>query len=282
MKRFLSALLIIVLVTGTISVGYAYGFDKHSAMLNTILFGSEIVSLTAKQEELLSDLQCAVYLALDQYNGHGADELTNLIKKYRADRLPSTLEDINFKGNQYHRAYTHRGWNHVYVIDKANWPARKEILLDVTEEVFDFRLISGDVLGVNFGYDEKCEAFAELMYYVHVLGDYEAQTTWKNNVMIPFARPNASENNPDLLWDLTHCLKVLFQEQEKTRLYKDMLGELGKNANAARLLAGSWGGINSDEKFNEQKGIVKECIKILNEHVHKLLKEEDFWTDVFS
>lgn len=75
-------------------------------MLNTILFEAETVSLTDKQKELLSDLQCAVYLALDQYNGHSADELTNLIEKYRADRLPSTLEDISFKGNKYHRAYT--------------------------------------------------------------------------------------------------------------------------------------------------------------------------------
>lgn len=282
MKRFVSICLILTVFLIPMTDGIAYDEHEHNIRLAKMLFGREKPFLTADQQKDLNALASAVYLALDQFNAHGEDKLRILNDSYRIRRLPIELSDIDFSGNQYHRTYTHRGWDHVYPDDKANWPKRKETLLETTEKVFDFSVASGKILWIDFGYTKKCESFAALLYYSHVLADYQAQTTYKNNVMIPFAHQHADDNNPDLMYELIKYLEILFAEQEGSRVYTSMMAELKSIAEKARMIAGGVGGVNTDEKYSDYHGLIDKCATALDEHLHILLSKEDFWVKVFG
>ncbi len=89
-------------------------------------------------------LEYASYLAIDQSGGNGEEKL-NFLKSKKARHLPKLAEfDLTgiFYGN--HRNYTHRGWDYAYPVpkdesqDKANWPARKNILRSTVNKVCDF------------------------------------------------------------------------------------------------------------------------------------------------
>lgn len=282
MKRLVSIWLILSLLFAPTTAGMAFNENEHNSHLIRMLFGGENPSLTEEQQKDLDALTSAVYLALDQFNGHGEDKLGYLAKSYGVRQILKTLTEIDFDGNQYHRTYTHRGWNHFYPIDKANWAKRKETLLKTTEKVFDFSIVSGKIFGVDLGYSRKCESFAALMYYAHVLEDYEAQTTYKNNVMIPFAHPNPSDDNPDLLYEMIKHLTVLFADQKHTYTYKSLMIELQMIAEEARKIAGTTGGVNTDEKFKKYHQSVLDCTDVLNDYIYKLLKNENFWKKVFE
>ena len=58
--------------------------------------------------------------------------------------------------------------------------------------------------------------------------------------------------------------------------------ELDTQAEEARRLAASTGGINTDEKFTVYKGQVEALLTLLQDYVWQMLKEEKFFTDVFS
>lgn len=282
MKRFVSIWLMLTMLIIPWNGSKAFNEHEHNARLIALRFGEGHQSLSAEQQEKLNALTSAVYLALDQFNAHGDDKLQYLRETHGLSRLPVVLAEIDFRGNQHHRTFTHRGWDHVYPRDKANWPKRKETLLEATEKVFDFSLVSGTALGIDFGYDPKCESFAALLYYAHVLEDYEAQTTYKNNVMIPFAHPHADDNNPDLMYELIKHLEILFAEQEGSRVYTSMMDELKTIAEKARMIAGGIGGVNTDEKYSDYHELMDKCATTLNGHLHILLAKEDFWVKVFG
>ena len=58
--------------------------------------------------------------------------------------------------------------------------------------------------------------------------------------------------------------------------------ELDTQAEMARRLAASTGGINTDEKFVEYKAQVDALLTLLQDYVWQMLKGEKFFTDVFS
>ena len=57
--------------------------------------------------------------------------------------------------------------------------------------------------------------------------------------------------------------------------------ELDTQAEAARTLAASTGGTNTDEKFLVYKAQVESLLTLLQDYVWQMLKEEAFFTDIF-
>lgn len=283
-RRSLSIVLLVLMVLCWSVPGFAHDKEGHNRSLEEVLFGRDgyISVLSEKGQKALTALEYASYLAVDQFNGKGADELSYMKRTYKVPGLPKDISSFDFTGNQFHRSYTHRGWDHDYAQDQANWDVRRSILLATTEQVFDFSVLSGMVLGHNFGYAEKCNSFAALVYYVHILGDHEARVSFKvTDVMMPVAQAHVDVSNPDILSEIKHHLEIIFADQKDTHKYKAFMQELDALAGEARSLAATPGGINTDEKFLVFHDQVKDLLILLQDYVPNMLKEEPFFAEVF-
>lgn len=283
MKRIVCCVLLIAVFLSTAIPAYTYDAAEHNFYLELVLFGpnNAVTTMSPKAQNALKALEYASYLALDQYNGKGTTELTYLQSTYHVPGLPKNIDAIDFQGNEFHRKFTHYGWDHQYDDDRANWAVRKNILLATTEKVFDFQMFSGKILWLDVGYAQKCNSFAALLYYVHVLGDHEALESYKNIAMMQLAQPHPNQS-PDIYSELKYHLQVLFADQSTTHKYEAFMQELDTQAEAARRLAASPGGISTDEKFVEYKAQVDALLTLLQDYVWQMLKEEKFFTDVFS
>lgn len=234
---------------------------------------------TIDAKNAIEALKCASFLALDQFNGDGIKELETL-NAYKVKNLPASITEIDFKSNSKHRSFTHKGWDALYADDRAHWPLRKEILLATTEKIFNFQWAASEWIGIE--YNQKCDSFAALVYYVHVLGDHEARKSAKiDDVMMAFARPHADRNNPDMFSELKYHLSILFKDQKSSRKYTSLMSELDEIAADARDLETRTDGVYSEDDFQEFKDLVDQLFETLERYVPKLLAKEDFFKKVF-
>ena len=280
----------------------AYGEDGHRKIVESILFGKENYSdtISGSTLEKLQAIEYAITICLDQYNGSYSEEL-EFLNDMDVHGVPESIDEINFTGNQYHRRYTHRGWDHNYApTDKANWPMRKTILLQTTNEVFDFSDRAGEWKILwrtkDYGYEEQCNSMAAFLYYLHVIGEYHevaGQLADEKNErtdftaltasVIPLAVPHPSDSNPDLFWELEKHFAVIFESQKKSgsEVYTGMMTDMKMLASKARDLASQTGGITEDV-FPEYIQYAMELIEILQERVPTLLQKEKFFKRVFK
>ena len=126
-----------------------------------------------------------------------------------------------------------------------------------------------------------------------MLGDYLEDDNYSkfngasNGEKIAFARPHPSDENTDIFFELKKHLEVLFHDQTNTILFKQLITDLDALAGKARNLAGTSGGINSDEKFDEAKTYVEELMALLSgsgphaNRLHQLLADEEFFRKAF-
>jgi len=96
--------------------------------------------------------------------------------------------------------------------------------------------------------------------------------------ILPFAIENVSDNNPDLMYEISNQLKILFEDQKNTNEYKSMINDLELIANEARNV----GGEKSWEVYQALKKCQYEYVNKLKEYVPKLLKKEKFFNTVFK
>ena len=178
MRRIISLLLSLVLLITAVPA-FAHDREKHDEELEYVLFRDRFYSDTHPDTgKIIKRIEDAAYLSIDQYNGNGETELSNLV----ADKIPgvpSSIKEIDFSSNYSHRDFTHRGWNVTYD-EKAHWPERQTILINtIRSKLFAsvesplawFPWLSDQVYGKN-NYDRQAEAFAVMVYYIHILGDH--------------------------------------------------------------------------------------------------------------
>ena len=270
---------------------YAYVKDKHDEIIECVLFGnanySRTLSSASEHFKDLQDLKNATALCVDQYQGNYAD-LLEALQARGIHGLPKSISEIDFTFNQYHRKYTHRGWNFDYSLDDlGHWAIRKEILLQTVNHTFEFSKIAGEwgILGITkqFDYDEQCDAFAAFLYYLHVIGDFEASKS-KGMIIgnvIPLVREHPGEKNEDIIWELERILPIIFKESSKTnkRLYDSLMSDLKSIGLDGRRLEGSGG--MTDENFPEYHELIEKLIDKLESKVPSLLKDEPFFAKTF-
>lgn len=293
MKRLVSLLAVLVIsVTLVVPTAFAHERGEHDHELEMTLFDTQKSPFSKNQQDsrytALNALENAVYLSIDQFGNSGVTSLGELAA-YGVKGLPATVAELNPPPEETqlsarnHRMYTHRGWDFVYPIDKANWNKRRSILTGTVQKVFGFK-------------DSKQgESFAAVLYYVHVLGDYLEDSDFKqfngtsNGLKIPFASPNYT-STADIFSELEHHLGIVFRDQHDKRTYSSLMSELSGIAERARGIAGSWGGINNEDSYND----IHECAKMLMallcgecgeyryfNRIHTLLMNETFFTSVF-
>ncbi|WP_146624914.1 hypothetical protein [Olsenella sp. GAM18] len=276
--------------------GIAYERDDHDDITEEILFGRSNPVFDRDKTDAKKCLECAVYLCLDQSKSDGANDLS-ILKDYGVDDVPE-LNQIALTGvfGGSHDKYTHMGWHYDYSGISISalgepwekrWELRKKLLLNSVNKVFGFGPVSSfriNVLGYTKG--TRVDAFAELLYYVHVLGDYEDKIKanidkekYKMDLLaIPFATREASRRNRDFFFDLHESLETLFDSSEDRNSYKSLSDTLGSIAQVAR----SRPAVSSKTGAENFRKDVMKTKRALKKYVPQLLAQEDFFSQVFG
>lgn len=239
-------------------------------MLKILFRKFEYACNNSSVQDEISVLTSACYLTIDQFNNFGQNELNELIA-YGIKNVPSQVGEIGFSASgRNHRNFTHRGWNFDYSGEmKTKWPIRQDILRNSVDAVFNFN-----------GNEKQKEAFCELLYYIHILGDHEDDTSYmvSNGLKIDVGGRHDKE---DIIHKLLSLLPLLFADQTNTHKYRALITNLRSINSKLDKLVNSIGGINTDEKFAERQVLVGDITEILSLYLPELLKKEPFFNEVF-
>ena len=270
--RFLTRLLCVALIISMIPIkGAAYERKDHDDLMLKILFWKhEYACNDSSVKDELSVITSACYLTIDQFNRYGQNYLDELAE-YGVKNIPTQVNEIGFSASgRNHRSFTHRGWDFAYSGEmKTKWPLRQDILRNTVGAVFDFN-----------GNEQQKEAFCELLYYIHILGDHEDDASYQisNGLKIDIGGRHDKE---DIIHKVLDLLPVLFADQTHTHKYRALTTNLRSINSKLDKLVNSVGGINNDEKFAERQVLVGKVIEILSLYLPKMLKKEPFFNEVF-
>ncbi len=293
MKKAVRALTILVLIITIVSTNTLYCFAhpyafQHNKELEAVLFEegySKYQSDTIRN--YVTALEYASYLAIDQFGGSGEYQFS-FLKTMKMGGLPlrfSTIdysEDLMGSGKQInantHRLYTHQGWDREYENASVRkfWDARRNILLGTINTVLGFSRLPG-----LFGYSDKCNSLAGIIYYVHILGDYiEADTYKKVSILQDLAGHEKTDGN-DMISYLSQYVEILFEDQRDSVAYKELVDGLEAIAKDAGTLVNSFGGVNTEEEFEQYHQCAIDLLELLKAQIPTLLKGEDHFRSVF-
>ena len=270
--RFLTLLLCIALIISMVPIkSEAYERKDHDDLMLKILFRKyEYACNDSSVQDEISVITSACYLTIDQFNSYGQTYLDELAT-YGVKNIPSQVSEIGFSASgRNHRSFTHRGWDFSYSGEmKTKWPIRQDILRNTVGTVFDFN-----------GNDKQQEAFCELLYYIHILGDHEDDASYQisNGLKIDIGGRHDKE---DIIHKLLDLLPNLFADQTNTHKYRALTTNLRSINSKLDKLVNSVGGINTDEKFAERQERVGDLIDILSLYLPEMLNKEPFFNEVF-
>ena len=173
-KRVSALILSIVLLFSISSTVFACDEKQTNTYVTQILFGDS--ALSKANDENTKMLMSALYLCSEQCNNQGQDKIEYL-KGKKVAGIPA-LKDLSLNPNELIRC-SHNKWEYEYAPAKKIQANRKKVLQNTVNKVFDFGLVNN-----WFGSkDGKCNSFAALLYYLHILSDSLATD------------PNASQAN---------------------------------------------------------------------------------------
>ena len=272
-RQLATLLCAILLLINSAIPANAFERKEHDKYMEQVMFKNfkEIDNDPSPNvQKAIEALECASYLTIDQCNGYGQSDLDTLIQ-YGVKGIPSSVSEISFSAFK-HRSYTHRGWNYSYgTIMTEIWPLRQAILRNTVNAVFDFQ---GDTA--------KAEAFCELIYYIHILGDHmDDESLEKRKQNGGKMDAGGRTDKYDVIHELLKCFEVLFADQTHTHKYSKLTSTLERyNSKFAKIVRRE-GGINTDEEFKLHQKYVKDLMKVLTLYLPEMLKEETFFSDVF-
>ncbi len=96
---------------------------------------------------------------------------------------------------------------------------------------------------------------------------------------IPFAILNASDSNPDLLYEIDRHLKIIFDDQQESGNYMSMMKELKDIAEEARKVGDK--GEKEAKIYATLKEYEYKYLDILEKYIPQLLAKEKFFTSKF-
>ena len=281
MRRKLSAficLLLILCLSVTTQVG-AFSGDKHNAYLRKVLFGNVAVRNT----DVLDALNDASELAIDQHNNDSQDILDELRNDLGVKGIPKNVSKFNVGHGYLHRNYTHKGWNYNYVdkekgvTEEAHWgDIRKKILLKTINQKFDFGFLSG-----KFGnYNEQCNAFGALIYYVHVIGDHISNEKFHSNYEeAPLVK---GDSNIGIIDDLLYYSPILFNHTGKGNpTYDSFITKLEDLLSDVNDIYYTHDDLNNPDVYEQYHKYAEELMQCLEDYVPLLIKKEPFFQKVF-
>lgn len=174
-KRMLTFFLVFILFL--VSPYNVFACDKEQTDIYTsqILFGDNAVS--KEEDKNVKMLLNALYICSEQSNNSGTTEL-DYLKKQRVFGVPS-LSKVNVK-NDFLMECSHGTWEHESAFANKAQKYRKKLLQNTANKVFNFGFIN-KIIGSKTG---KCNSFAALLYYSHILSDYLAEDPDNTNLNV--------------------------------------------------------------------------------------------------
>lgn len=288
-KRLSAFLLALVLILQIASTAFAHikeGTNGHDQWISNVLFGSKTYKKTLEKSSdeyrALSALEYAVALCVDNEN----DSMLGELKKMRIHGLPDSYDEIKLPGGGHHRRNSHRGWNYNEYNDgyDSERLARKELLLQTVNDVFEFKSFAGtwSLFGISkdFGYDKQCEAFAEFLYYIHILTDIDGAGMDEGfSDMIKLADPHPGEDSPDIYMEIERLMPVIFASQINNTTYTGLMNDIKLQASEAREFRAD----NPDLKpvYSQYQKYAMSLLEKLSSKIPSLLKNEAFFNKVF-
>lgn len=291
MKNYIKSILTItlacILVISALITCYAHPTaGEHDKELEAVLFERGYSKYQSEKiKEYVTALEYASNLAIDQYGGSGEDKY-RLLKKWGMGGLPLQFKTIDYSEDLFdggkkinpntHRMFTHQGWDIDYGDSKVNkfWKSRKAILLGTVNSIFGF----GKLSAIR-GYSDKCNSLAGIIYFVHILGDY-VEANSKDKILY-LTDLSGRIDGADMIPALQNYIDILFQDQKSSQDYKDLKKGLDDIGEKAGKIVRSTGGVNTDEEFHEYHQYAVDLLELLQEHMPRLLKNEEFFRNVF-
>ncbi len=164
-KRWSAFILAMVLLLSISNTAFACDEQQTNTYITQILFGDRAQSKSS--DENVKMLLAALYLCSEQADNQGQDKI-DYLKLHRVSGVP-VLSSLNIRGT-YLLECSHNTWEHELVGAKKNQASRRTVLRNTVNKVFDFGFFN-NLFGSSSG---KCDSFAALLYYSHILSDYLA------------------------------------------------------------------------------------------------------------
>lgn len=110
----------------------------------------------------------------------------------------------------------------------------------------------------------------------------KSDNVFDNENVLPFAVFNASENNPDLIFEINKHLEILFADQKKKNniVYNQLMGDIYTIAYEARSLQNS--NASSAQYYISLKDCEYRLLDTLNTYIPMLLEKEEFFKSAFN
>ena len=231
-KRLLLFLVIAALLISSY-IPYAYAHDsqkEHDEDLLAVLFGDGY-NLASDKKPIFQAIADATALCIDQFSTNEDRRSKEVPFNQLKSRIGFSIsfDDIELLNGKdglkvsarTHRRYTHRGWYFSYPMEAEQklWNQRKKILTaTVNKELFgktsgflgNFHFLEGSLYS-EAACNAQCEAFCELVYYVHILGDYMEADSYSAEFqqLIPLVR-HEDPQSPAMISDIKKLLPDLF------------------------------------------------------------------------
>lgn len=174
-KRWSAFLLAIVLLFSLSSTAFACDEKQTNTYITQILFGDRAQSKSS--DENVRMLLAALYLCSEQADNLGQDKI-DFLKQHKVSGVPN-LTSLNIKGTQLLEC-SHNAWESEYARASKNQASRRTVLRNTVNKVFDFGFFN-NLFGSSSG---KCDSFAALLYYSHILSDYLADDPSETEIAI--------------------------------------------------------------------------------------------------
>jgi len=186
-KRLLAFLLTIPILCLCAFPSLACDENQTQIYVLQMLYGDDATSHESDLEtKMLLD---AIYLCCEQSDGLGKSKLQSLVQG-KVWGIPK-LADIDIKSENLTDC-SHKSWEYEYVADKKTQRERKSILKNTINKIYDFGLINS-LFGVNSG---KCNSFAAILYYSHILADYLSDNPLDTEVSVKGLTVGAYSGEP--------------------------------------------------------------------------------------
>ena len=254
----------------------------HSRWTQWMLFGnpSYTYSKPIEIKQRIEQLDDALLLCIDQFNGYYKDRLARLsfIRGVPEDISVIDFSAGNHKEETSHRAYTHRGWNHVYFkpeMEKSHPDIRKQILISVVDYAFQFKnYVSPDQA------KKLSDAMSCLLYNIHIIEDrYHSKSYY--GAVSTLLLTDASPHSETVTHDLLECLPILFpdQKREKDTHYIELVFGIQRISNS--ILSEQKRENTNDAYLLIDRKYSVELKNLLADHLPSLLLKQPWFVKVF-
>lgn len=164
-KRLSAFIMAIVLLVSFGSTAVACNESQTNVYVRQILFGDS--AFARESDENVKMLMSALYLCSEQYDNLGQDKI-DFLKQKKVSGIPP-IAKLNIKENRL-LACSHNAWEYEFTESLKKQGTRKKVLQNTVNKVFDFGILN-NLFGSQKG---KCNSFAAMLYYSHILADFLA------------------------------------------------------------------------------------------------------------